>query len=47
MIDVADVKPSVLSALTVFMMVAITVPLAKWVFNRWKVPGVTALVNSI
>lgn len=47
MIDVADVKPSVLSALTVFMMVAITVPLAKYFFNRWPVPGVTALVNSI
>lgn len=47
MIDVADIKPSVLSALTVFIMVAVTVPLAKYVFNRWPLPGVTPLVNSI
>lgn len=47
MIDVADVKPSVLSAFTIFAMVAITVPLAKWLFNRWPVPGVTPLVNAI
>lgn len=47
MIDVADIKPSVLSALTVFIMVAVTVPLAKYVLNRWPLPGVTPLVNSI
>lgn len=47
MIDVADIKPSVLSALTIFVMVAVTVPLAKYVFNRWPLPGVTPLVNSI
>lgn len=47
MIDVADVKPTLLSAFTVFCMVAVTVPLAKFVFNKWPVPGITPLVNAI
>lgn len=47
MLDLADVKPSLLSALTIFVIVAITVPLAKWFFNRYPVPGVTPLVNAI
>lgn len=45
--DMSDIKPTVLSALTVLLLVAITVPLAKYVVNRWPVPGLTDLVNAI
>lgn len=47
MFDFADVKPSVVNALIIFMIVAVTVPLAKYIFNRYPVVGVTPLVNSI
>jgi hypothetical protein len=45
--DMANIKPTVLSALTVLLLVAVTVPLAKYALNRWHVPGLTELVNSI
>ncbi len=46
-IDMSDIKPSVASALVIFLVVLITVPLAKFVLNRWPVPGLTGLVNAI
>ena len=47
MLDMADIKPSLLSALTVLLMVIITVPLAKYVLARFYVPGLTELVGAI
>lgn len=47
MIEMADLKPSVLTALTVLLIVMITVPLAKWALNRYPVPGLTQLVNAV
>lgn len=46
-IDFSNVKPGVLSALTILLIVMITVPLAKYVLNRWRVPGLTDLVNAV
>lgn len=46
-IDMSNVKPTVLSALTVLLIVMITVPLAKFVLNRFPVPGLTDLANAI
>jgi hypothetical protein len=46
-IDMANIKPSVLSALTLLLLIMVTVPLAKYVLNRWPVVGLTDLVNAI
>ncbi len=46
-LDMSNIKPTVLSAITVFLLVMVTVPLAKWAFNRYPVPGLTDLVNAI
>jgi hypothetical protein len=46
-IDMSNIKPSVLSSITILLIVMVTVPLAKWAFNRWPVPGLTDLVNAI
>lgn len=46
-LDMSNVKPTVLTALTILLMVMITVPLAKYTLNRWRVPGLTDLVNAI
>ena len=45
--DMSNVKPTVLSALTILLIVAITVPLSKYLFNRFPVPGLTELINAI
>jgi hypothetical protein len=45
--DMADVKPSVLSFITVGMMAAIFIVLLKFIFNKWRVPGFTQLANAI
>lgn len=45
--DFSDVKPSVLNALTILLIVIITVPLAKWAVNRWPVPGLKDLINAV
>jgi len=45
--DFSDIKPSVFSAVIIFLVVVITVPFAKWAFNRWQIPGFTQLVNAI
>lgn len=46
-IDMSNVKPSVLNAAIVLLLVMITVPTAKFVLNRWPIPGLTDLVNAI
>jgi hypothetical protein len=45
--DVSDIKPTVLSLLFVFFAVLITVPVGKFVLNKWKVPGMSDLMNSV
>jgi len=45
--DMSDIKPTVVSALIVFLFVVLTVPLAKWVVNKYPVPGLTDLINAI
>lgn len=45
--DMSNIKPTVLSAITILLIVAITVPMSKYILNRWPVPGLTDLVNSI
>jgi hypothetical protein len=46
-IDMSNVKPTVLTAITVLLLVAITVPLAKYAVNRFPIPGLTDLINAI
>lgn len=45
--DLADIKPSVVTAITILLIVVITVPLAKWGLNRFPVPGLTELINAV
>lgn len=45
--DMSDIKPSVVTALTVLLLVMVTVPLAKYLLNRFPVPGLTPLVNAV
>lgn len=46
-LDMSNVKPTVVSAITILLIVMIMVPLAKWTLNKYPVPGLTDLVNSI
>lgn len=46
-IDMSNVKPTVLTAVTILLIVLITVPLAKWALNMYPVPGLTQLVNAV
>ena len=46
-LDMAELKPSMGNLLLIFLAVLITVPVAKWLFNTVRVPGVTDLVNSL
>jgi len=43
MIDLADVKPSVVNWVLVGVMALTFIVLGKWLFTMWKVPGVTTL----
>lgn len=45
--DLADTKPSIVSAIVVLGIVIIMVPLAKAVFNRFPIPGLTPLINAV
>lgn len=47
MLDLADVKPSIWSVVLIFLIVLLTVPTAKFLANKFPVPGLTDLVNSI
>lgn len=46
-IDMANIKPTVFAALTLLLMIMVIVPLAKFVLNRWRVPGLTDLINAV
>lgn len=46
-LDMADVKPTLLSWVLVGLMAASFIVFAKWAFNRWPVPGVTDLFNAV
>jgi hypothetical protein len=46
-LDMADVKPSLLSWVVVGLMAVTFIAVAKWVLNRWTVPGLTELINSV
>ena len=43
-IDVADVRPSVLSFATVTIMAIIGIALAKFLMAKWPVPGIAQVV---
>ncbi len=45
--DMADVKPSVLSFVTVTLMAVAGIALMKWAVKRWPVPGLSDLVNAV
>lgn len=45
--DMSDIKPNALNFITIALIVIIMIPLAKWVLNRWRVPGLTDLVNAV
>lgn len=45
--DLASVKPSIMSALVIFLIVMITVPLAKYAFAQFYVPGLSELTAAI
>lgn len=45
--DMSDIKPSVITAITILLIVVITVPLAKYLLNRFPVPGLTDLINAV
>lgn len=46
-VDFADVKPSLMNAIVILLIVMVTVPAAKFVFNRFYVPGLTEMANAI
>lgn len=46
-LDMADVKPSLVSFVTVGLMAILFIALAKVVLARWKIPGLSDLVNSV
>jgi hypothetical protein len=46
-VDLGNLKPTVLSALTLLLMIMVIVPVAKYVLNRWQVPGLTELINAV
>jgi hypothetical protein len=47
MLDMADVKPTIQSWLIVTLMAIAGIIAAKVILNRWKVPGLTDLVNAV
>lgn len=46
MLDMADVKVTILSFVIVGLMALVFINLGKWAFNAWKVPGLTELFNN-
>lgn len=45
--DLADVKPSIVSLVTVTFMALIGIVTLKWAMARFPVPGLTDLVGAI
>jgi len=46
-LDFADVKPSLLSWVIVGLMAVTFIVVAKWAVNKWKLPGITDLINAV
>lgn len=46
-LDFADVKPSVVSWVIVGLMAVTFIVVAKYIFTRWPVPGLTEVVQSV
>ncbi len=46
-LDLADVKPSVLSWLIIGLMSVTFIAFFKWVLTRYQVPGLTDLMHSV
>lgn len=46
-LDFADVKPSILSLITVGLMAVIFISLAKFLLARYPVPGLTEVINAV
>ena len=45
--DLADIKPSVLSALLFVAYALLLIPLTKFALTKWHVPGLSDLAASI
>lgn len=45
--DMADIKPTVLSWILVGLMAATFIVMAKYVFTRWPVTGVTEFFQAV
>lgn len=46
-LDFADVKPSVLNWVVVGLMAATFIVFAKWLMQKWPVPGLSDVVASV
>jgi hypothetical protein len=46
-LDMADVKASVVSFVTVVLMAIVGITLAKWALTRWYVRGLSELVAAV
>lgn len=45
--DFADIKPSIMNAIILLLMIMIIVPTAKYAFARWYIPGLSELTALI
>lgn len=45
-LNFADAKPGVMNFLLIGTMALVFIVLGKWLFNRYPVPGVTAIFNA-
>lgn len=46
-LDLATVKPSVVNAIVITLIILITIPLLRWALNAYPVPGLTQLINAV
>lgn len=46
-LDFASIKPSVLNALIITLIIIVTIPLFRWALNTYPVPGLTDLINAV
>ena len=46
-LDMSDVKPSVVSFVTVTLMAVTGIVLLKWLVSKWPIPGVAEVVSAV
>lgn len=46
-LDMADVRPTVLSFVTVTLMAVVGIVLLKWLVAKWPIPGVVEVVTAV